>query len=113
MSKMPELDAELRESGIDPETVDMEKIIPWVFDTGIAFVCEEHTIIVHKYGGGFGIYNKIMTEDEIKTILEPIPFYGLWGSEEGTRRKIFFDLAKEILPRETYLELVDAHGRIR
>ena len=91
----------------------MEEHKPILFDTGVAFICEGHTIIIHlpdMKDVEYGIYNRIMTTDEIKNILEPTPRYGQWGSEEGLKRKQFFDLAKEILPREAYLEFVHLHG---
>ena len=91
----------------------MNQIKPLVFDTGIAFVGAGHTIIVHKFEGAFGIYNRAMTEDEIKETLEPTPFYGLWGDEGAMKRKLFFDLGRELLAREAYLELVNKHGQIK
>jgi len=54
-----------------------------------------------------------MTEDEIKETLEPTPFYGLWGDEGAMKRKLFFDLGRELLAREAYLELVNKHGQIK
>ena len=81
-----------------------------LFDTGVAFILEEHTILIHKGNDNYSIYNGILTEDEIKRKLEPWPYYGMWGSDEAMKRQRFFESAKATLSRETYLELVNQFG---
>lgn len=88
------------------------EIKPIGFDTGIAFTFEGHTIIVHKKDMTFSIYNFVMSDNEIKTVLEPMLIYGRWGSVEAVSMKVFFDKAKATLSREDYLELIKKYGKL-